>query len=107
MKSNKADHRNRKHFIRIWIRELFEPDFKTTKIITFNKEKIENFVRVRTQLKTSSLELQIPLSEYERRLDVFREKNSKLKYKSEGNIQTEYKEPQLKKKGKRKVQSGG
>ena len=47
MKSNKVDHRHRKHFIRIWIRELFESDFKTTKIITFNKEKIENFVRVR------------------------------------------------------------
>ena len=47
MKSNKVDPRHRKHFIRIWIRELFEPDFKTTKIITFNKEKIENFVRVR------------------------------------------------------------
>ena len=49
--------------------------------------------------------------EYERRLGVFREKNSKLKYKSEGTIQTEYKEPQLpkkkKKKGKRKIQSGG
>ena len=28
----------------------------------------------------------------------FEIKNSKLKYKSEGNIQTEYKEPQLKKK---------
>lgn len=43
--------------------------------------------------------------EYERRLDVFREKNSKLKYKSEGNIQTEYKEPQLpKKKGRRKIE---
>ena len=36
--------------------------------------------------------------EYERRLGVFREKNSKLKYKSEGTIQTEYKEPQLPKK---------
>lgn len=40
--------------------------------------------------------------EYERRLDVFREKNSKLKYKSEGNIQTEYKGPQLPKKRKKK-----
>lgn len=44
------------------------------------------------------MELQNPLYEYERRLDVFQEKNSKLKYKSEGNIQTEYKEPQLPKK---------
>lgn len=40
--------------------------------------------------------------EYERRLDVFQEKNSKLKYKSEGNIQTEYKDPQLPKKRKKK-----
>ena len=40
--------------------------------------------------------------EYERRLGVFREKNSKLKYKSEGTIQTEYKEPQLPKKKKKK-----
>ena len=40
--------------------------------------------------------------ECERRLDVFQDKNSKLKYKSEGNIQTEYKEPQLKKKMKKK-----
>ena len=39
--------------------------------------------------------------EYERRLGVFREKNSKLKYKSEGTIQTEYKEPQLPKKKKK------
>ena len=42
--------------------------------------------------------------EYERRLDVFQEKNSKLKYKPEGNIQTEYKEPQLPKKGRRKIE---
>ena len=40
--------------------------------------------------------------EYERRLGVFREKNSKLKYKSEGTIQTEYKEPQLPKKKKKR-----
>lgn len=39
--------------------------------------------------------------EYER-LGVFREKNSKLKYKSEGTIQTEYKEPQLPKQKKKK-----
>ena len=40
--------------------------------------------------------------EYKRRLGVFREKNSKLKYKSEGTIQTEYKEPQLPKKKKKR-----
>ena len=31
MKSNKVNHRNRNQFIRIWIRELSEPEFKTTK----------------------------------------------------------------------------
>lgn len=31
MKSSKVDHRNRNQFLRIWIRELSKPDFKTTK----------------------------------------------------------------------------
>lgn len=88
--------------------ELLKADFKTIKVITFMEDKVGNFVKVPTRIENAT-ELQNSLDAFESRLDITRERNSKLNCKSEENIQTEYKEPakREKKGGRRKMQRGG
>lgn len=67
---------------------LLEPDWKITKVVAFKKDTVGNFVRALDRLENTTAENS--LGGYKSRSDIIGKKNSKLRYRSQGNIQTEY-----------------